>query len=50
MMIFQALFDVDLALLDILSDKIDFPLKSRHGSHELCKSSLNVKRGRHSLR
>jgi hypothetical protein len=48
-MIFQALPDVDLALLDMLSYKIDFPLESWHWSHKLCKSSFNVKGGRHSM-
>jgi len=49
MMIFETLSDVDMALLDTLPYKIDFPLKSWHGSHKLCKSSLNFKGGRHSL-
>jgi len=41
-MILQTLPDVDLDLLDTLSYKIYFSLKSSHGRHKLSKSSFNV--------
>jgi hypothetical protein len=38
-MILQALPDVNMALLDTLSYKIDFSLESSHGKHKLSKAA-----------
>jgi hypothetical protein len=49
-MILQALPNVDLTLLDTLSNKINFPLESSYSRHKLSKSSFNVEGRRHRLR
>jgi hypothetical protein len=49
-MIFQALPNVNLTLLDMLSNKTDLPLERSHSRHKLSKSSFNVEGRRQSLR
>jgi len=49
-MIAQALPNVNLTLLDTLSNNTDFPLERSHSGHKLSKSSFNVEGRRHSLR